>query len=168
LSAFGAFALVLAWIAAGEATATDLGPAVFAAVAGAVGLYFTVGRLVQRRLRIARVAYVLTDRRLVAGWRLLMPVRRDCSLSDLGSPSVRRQGGGGRNAGDIRFSPTPATQIPASRGWATAHDPVMPVGTPTLVGVADSQAVSQLIGAAQLAARRSASRHDRQPEPAPE
>jgi hypothetical protein len=45
LSVFGAFALVFAWAFAGEATATDQGPAVFAAVAGAIGLYFTVGRL---------------------------------------------------------------------------------------------------------------------------
>jgi hypothetical protein len=166
---FGAIVLVFAWSFADEATATDNGPTVLAALAGVVGLYFTVGRLVHRRLRIARAAYVLTDRRLVTGWRLVKPVRLDCSLSALGSPSVRRPGKGANNAADIQFSPTPATQMSANRGMmAIVCYPVMPMGVPTLVGVADPDAVSQLIGAAQLNARQAASRQDRQPEPAPE
>jgi hypothetical protein len=150
--ATGAVILVAAWsLAADVAAPGDRGPLVAALVGSLLGSYLLVGRLVHRRLLIGRSTYVLTDRRLVLGWHLLLPVMVDRPLVGLGPPVLAGESGG---TADIMFAGTESPLLQAIRGGGPGFlAPVSKDGSPTLVGVRNPAAVRDMIAAAQLAAR---------------
>jgi hypothetical protein len=112
------------------------------AIAG--GLYPAAGRLVHRRMRIRRSAYVLTDRRLITYWRLREPVVVQDELDALLPPEIR---------GSMII--TRPAQPPSSQrlgGFKNLAWPAASTCPPVLIGIADPVAVRDLICAAQLAA----------------
>ena len=146
ISAFGLLWLtVVSFICAVTAASGDAWALVFFipfAMAG--GLYPAAGRLVHRRMRIRRSAYVLTDRRLITSWRLREPVVVQAELDTLLPPETR---------GSLII--TRPARPPASRrrsGWRNLAWPAATTCPPVLVGIADPGAVRDLICAAQLAA----------------
>lgn len=128
------------------------------AVAG--GLYPAVGRVIHRRVRICRSGYVITDRMLIASWRLgRAPVTVQARLGDLLPPVIRGQAifTGRADPGRRR----------RSTGWRQLLWPAATTAPPTLIGVADAPAVRDLIAAAQLALRAAAQgAENAQPTPA--
>jgi hypothetical protein len=117
------------------------------AVAG--GLYPAVGRVIHRRLRISRSAYVLTDRRLIASWQLSRtPVIVQARLGALLPPAIRGQA--------IFTDPVSSRRRGRSPGWRHLQWPAATTTPPALIGIADAPAVRELIAAAQLALRAAA------------
>jgi hypothetical protein len=110
--------------------------------------YPAVGRLLVRRLRIKRSAYVLTDIRLITTWAAHPHAGQfagtTAQLSQLLPPEV---------AGDTILM-NPAWPVPGGRAsWAQLLWPAATTDPPQLVSVPDPQAVAAMIGGAQLAER---------------
>ena len=119
------------------------------AVAG--GLYPAAGRLIHRRVRISRSGYVLTDRRLIASWRLgRTPVTVQARLGELLPPVIRGQA--------IFTGWADSSRQGRSMGWRNLLWPTATTAPPALIGSADAPAVRELIAAAQLALRAPAQR----------
>jgi hypothetical protein len=124
---------------------------VFSPVA-AMGLYIAVGRVLLRRRRIGRSSYLLTDRRLIATWRLRRePVVIQAGLAGLLPSEIRGQmicaalahpAAAADNAGHGPLD-----------GWRSQAWPAATTSPPALIGIRDPQAVWELICAAQLAQR---------------
>jgi hypothetical protein len=117
------------------------------AVAG--GLYPAAGRLIYRRVRISRSAYVLTDRRLIMSWRLgRTPVTVQARLGALLPPVIRGQA--------VFTCRADLGRRGRSAGWRNLLWPAATTTPPALIGIADASAVRKLIAAAQLALRAEA------------
>jgi hypothetical protein len=117
------------------------------AVAG--GLYPAVGRLIHRRVRISRSGYVLTDRRLIASWRIgRTPVTVQARLGELLPPVIRGQA--------IFTGRADSRRRGRSAGWKNLLWPAATTAPPAVIGIADAAAVRELIAAAQLALRAAA------------
>jgi hypothetical protein len=117
------------------------------AVAG--GLYPAVGRLIHRRARISRSGYVITDRRIIAFWRLgRTPVSVQARLGALLPPVVRGEAIFAGRAHPSRRGRSP--------GWRHLLWPAATTAPPALIGIADAPAVRELIAVAQLALRAAA------------
>jgi hypothetical protein len=132
------------------ALAASGGDAAFLAVlvpfAAAGGLYPAGGRLVQRRTRISRSSYALTDQQLITVWQFRgQPVVVQASLRSLLPPEIRAQ--------TIFTVPARPDATRRGNGWKNLAWPAATTGSPALVGLRDPQAVRDLICAAQLAAR---------------
>jgi hypothetical protein len=145
ISAFGLLGLAVASFGCAMTAASgDAWALVFFipfAVVG--GWYPAVGRLVHRRMRIRRSAYVLTDRRLITSWRLQEPVVVQAELDTLLPPETRSS-----------MIITRPAQPPASRRRGGLRNLAWPAAStcpPVLIGIADPGAVRDLICAAQLA-----------------
>jgi len=149
-----AIALVwLAFVSLMGAFAVTIGSGTFLiflvpfAVAG--GLYPAAGRLIHRRVRISRSGYVLTDRRLIASWRLgRMPVTVQARLGELLPPVIRGQA--------IFTGRADSSRQRRSAGWRNLLWPAATTSPPALIGIADAPAVRDLIAAAQLVLRAAA------------
>ena len=113
------------------------------------GLYPAVGRLIHRRVRISRSVYVLTDRRLIASWRLgRTPVTVQARLVELLPPVIR---------GQVIFTGrADSSRQGRSAGWRHLLWPAATSTPPALIGITDATAVRELIAAAQLALRADA------------
>jgi hypothetical protein len=148
-----AFALV--WLVAvgfmGALVASH-GPAGFLVVvvplAIAGGVYPAAGRVVHRRLRISRSSYVLTNRRLIAAWQVRgQPVTVQALLDQL-LPPVRRG-----QAIIASLAAADDLERRTGSGWQQLLWPAASFLPPVLIGVADPEAVCELIAIAQLAVR---------------
>jgi hypothetical protein len=141
------FAVLMAAFAVASGSGALLIWLVPLAVAG--GLYPAVGRLIHRRARMSRSGYVITDRRLIAFWKLgRTPVTVQARLGALLPPVV---------CGQAVFTgwADPSRQR-RSPGWRHLLWPTATTAPPALIGIADAPAVRELIAVAQLALRAAA------------
>jgi hypothetical protein len=144
---FLTFAALMAAIAVASGSGAFLIWLVPLAVAG--GLYPAVGRLIHRRARITRSGYVITDRRLIACWKLgRTPVTVQARLGALLPPVVR-----GQAIFTGRADPSRQGRSP---GWRHLLWPAATTAPPALIGIADAPALRELIAVAQLAQRAAA------------
>ena len=161
LSAFGLMWLTcVSLMAALSVTSGSAAVLIFLVPFAAVGgLYPAAGRVIHRRLRIRRSAYVVTSQRLITSWRLGgQPVTVSARLGELLPPAIRWQA--------IFTDPAAPRKRGPSDGWRNLPWPASTPATPVLIGVADAPAVRDLIASAQLALRAAAPPAAREPTPA--
>jgi len=151
LSVFGmvwlAFVALMCGFALTSGTAAML---VVLVPSAAGGLYPAAGRVLHRRMRICRSSYIVTSKRVIASWQLtrepviikahlgqLLPpvIRREAIFADLANPDWRARG----------------------QGWRRLTWPAATTNPPVLIGIAEAVAVRDVISAAQLALRATAS-----------
>ncbi len=111
------------------------------------GGYPCLGRVIQRRRRIARSSYLLTDRRVIATWRVTRreaPVVVQAPLTSLLPPVIR---------GTSVFTIPAMPPVRPRNGWREIPWPASAVTPPALIGLADAPRVWELISSAQLANR---------------
>jgi hypothetical protein len=119
----------------------------------AAGLYYSAGRLIQRRLRIQRATHVLTTQRLITTWRLgRRPVIVQKHLAELMPMQVS-----GRNLlPQYSVSQRAARRDDRSRGKSKVlYNSLRPMqirDEPALIELADPEAVLSLIHEHQLRA----------------
>ena len=139
-----ALGLAFAWA---RSTGAPLGPlTVFITVAVLAFGYPAIGRVLFRRARIKRSAYILTDSRLITTWREgSRPAGTQYTLAQLLPPQVRD----GSVLMNLAWPP------PAGRrySWAQLMWPAASTDPPQLVGLSAPQAIADLICSAQLAER---------------
>ena len=139
-----AIGFIITWA---RSTGAPLVPiTVFTAVAVLGFCYPVIGRVLLRRARIKRSAYILTDSRLLTTWRAGGRAGgTQCALAQLLPPEVRD----GSVVMNLAWPPRGGRQYShAQLMWpAASTDP------PQLVGLSAPQAVADLICSAQLAER---------------
>ena len=120
--------------------------AVFTAVAALAFGYPAIGRVLRRRARITRSAYILTDSRLLTTWGSGSRIGgTQCALAQLLPPEVRD----GSVFLNLAWPP------PGGRRYSQAQLlwPAASTDPPQLIGLSAPQAVADLICSAQLAER---------------
>jgi hypothetical protein len=119
---------------------------VFATVAALGFGYPAIGRVLRRRARITRSAYILTDSRLLTTWRAGRRVAvTQCALAQLLPPEVRD----GSVFMNLAWPPPGGRRY----SWAQLMWPAASTDPPQLIGLPAPQAVADLICSAQLAER---------------
>jgi hypothetical protein len=142
ISGYGLLFLVFAGLLGAWVATTSPSDLVVFVPFMAFGLYVTLGRVVWRRLRIRRSAYVVTDRRLITVWRLRgKPVPVQAPLGGLLPPQILGQS-------IVTSLVRPA---PRRNRWPDLTWPAATTTPPAFVGLADPRAAADLIGQAQLA-----------------
>lgn len=118
----------------------------FIAVAVLAFGYPAIGRVLRRRGRIKRSAYILTDSRLLTTWREgSRSAGTQCALPQLLPPQVS----GGSVFLNLAWPPRGDRRY----SWAQLMWPVASTDPPQLIGLSAPQAVADLICSAQLAER---------------
>jgi hypothetical protein len=161
LSAFGLVWLACAGLMCAFAATAGSGAtlAVMVPLALAGGAYPAIGRIVHRRMRIRRSAYLLTYRRLIVVWRLTgTPVTVQARLGQLGPPAVWR---------DAVFADRVSPGGPGRpAGWKNMLWPAATTSPPALIGITSIESVRDQIAAAQLTLRTGGPDTGQLPQPA--
>ena len=124
---------------------------VFITVAVLAFGYPAIGRVLRRRVRIKRSAYILTDARLLTTWRAGgQPAGTQCALAQLLPPEVKD----GSVIMNLAWPPRGRRY-----SWAQLMWPAASTDPPQLIGLPVPQAVADLICCAQLAERARTWRH---------
>ena len=130
-----------------RSTSAPLVPITFLITVGVLAFgYPAIGRVLRRRARIKRSAYILTDSRLLTTWRAGSRLAvTQCALAQLLPPEVRD----GSVLMNLAWPPRGGRRY----SWDQLMWPAASTDPPQLIGLSSPQAVADLICSAQLAER---------------